>query len=401
MLTRPGTMPRAALWLASVSLAATPLAAQQQAAATAEAAAEAQSSTGLYEPADEDERGLWMQMDEIERDRKTSPTVIHDEEINAYLNQVLCRTVGEAKCANARIYIVRTPQFNATMAPNGMMEVWTGLLLRMENEAQLAAVLAHEYTHFEERHSVRLFRNVKDKTNAAGFLNLIPFGGLIGLGLMTTIFGFSREMERDADAGSVKYLADAGYDTGEISVIWERLREEMDRTAEARNTKSRKDKSGGLFGTHPPTKERVETLREAAGSNPGVPGATGEQEFRQAMVRYFPQFVEDQLKLNDFGGSEFLLESLATHGWTSGLLYARGELYRRQGDEARLAKAAEFYGQAIEGGTELAEAWRGRGLSLMKLGQADAGRADLKEYLKRSPNAPDAAMIAMVAGATL
>lgn len=403
MLRRPGLTARAALWLAGTSLAATPLAAQQQAAQAAASAADSQAASieALYVPTDDDERGLWMQMDEIERDRKTSPLVIHDEQINAYVKSVLCKTVGEAKCANVRLYIVRTPQFNATMAPNGMMEVWSGLLLRMENEAQLAAVLGHEYTHFEERHSVRLFRNAKDKTNAAGFLNLIPFGGLIGLGLLTSIFGFSREMERDADAGSVDYLAKAGYDTAEIAKIWSRLRDEMDRTAEARNTKSRKDKNGGLFGTHPPSAERVDTLREAALANPGVPGATGEQEFRQAMVQYWPEFVEDQLKLNDFGGSEFLLESLASDGWTPGLLYARAELYRRQNDKAKFAEAAGFYDEAIAGGGDIAELWRGRGLVRMKLGQADEGRADLKEYLRRSPNAADAPMIAMVAGVQL
>lgn len=385
------TMRNAALWLATAASVATPLAAQQPATPSAQPA--------TYQPTDDDERGLWKQMDEVERERKTSPLVIREDDLNQYVNKVLCRTVGAAKCGNARIYLVRTPQFNASMAPNGMMEVWSGLLLRVENEAQLAAVLAHEYTHFEQRHTVRLFRNIKDKTNAAGWLSFLPFGNIVGLGLVTSIFGFNREMEREADAGSVGLLADAGYDTAEIAVIWERLREEQDRTAAERKTKSRKDKNGGLFATHPPTKERVDTLRSASVASPGTKGATGAAEYRAAMRWYFAQFVEDQLKMNDFGGSEFLLESLARDGWSPDLLYARGELYRRQGDPARLAQAVEFYGQAIAAGTSLPEAWRGRGIALTKLGQAEAGRADLKEYLRRDPQASDAKMIAMMAGA--
>lgn len=393
-MRRPGRALRnAALWLATTASVMTPAAAGQPAAQTAPTA------PAVYQPVDDDERGLWKQMDEVERERKTSPLVIREDELNRYVNKVLCRTVGPVKCANARIYLVRTPQFNATMAPNGMMEVWSGLLLRVENEAQLAAVLAHEYTHFEQRHSVRLFRNIKDKTNAAGWLNLIPFGGLVGLGLVTSIFGFNREMEREADAGSVGLLAAAGYDTAEIAVIWERLREEQDRTAAERKTKSRKDKDGGLFATHPPSKERVDSLRAAAAANRGAVGANGLAEYRDALRWHFPDFVEDQLKMNDFGASEFLLESLAQEGWTPDLLYARGELYRRQGDAARLKQAADFFSQAIAAGTSLPEAWRGRGIALTKLGQAEAGRADLKEYLRRSPDASDAKMIAMMAGA--
>ena len=55
--------------------------------------------------------------------------------------------------------LVRTPYFNASMAPNGMMQVWSGLLLRVDNEAQLAAVLGHEIGHYLARHSVERLRD--------------------------------------------------------------------------------------------------------------------------------------------------------------------------------------------------------------------------------------------------
>ena len=72
---------------------------------------------------------------------------VRDPVLNAYVRKVLCRTIGDAHCAPIRLYIIRTSQFNASMAPNGMMQVWTGLLLRMDNEAQLATVLGHEMGH--------------------------------------------------------------------------------------------------------------------------------------------------------------------------------------------------------------------------------------------------------------
>jgi beta-barrel assembly-enhancing protease len=387
--------------MAAMLAIAVPLPAQPEETASANSAPAsptARDDPALYQPADADERGLWMQMDEVERDLKTSPMVIRDPALNAYVRGVLCKTTGEARCQNIRLYIMRTAHFNATMAPNGAMEVWSGLLLRTQNEAQLAAVLGHEFTHFEGRHSVRLFREIKKNTNAAGFLALIPYAGLIGYGLIASIFSFSREMEREADTGGLARLASAGYDTREAATVWERLRAEMDATAAARKTKSRKDKDRGIFATHPPTAERVKYLIEQAKANPGTPGSTGADRYAQAMIGFWPSFVDDQLKLNDFGASEFLLSSMASSGWTPPLLYARAELHRRRAAAGDLDKADGFYAEAIAAGGQLPELWRGRGLTLIKLGKSDEGRADLKEYLRRAPDAPDKAMIAMMAG---
>jgi len=352
----------------------------------------------LYKPQDKDERGLWMQMDEAERDLKTSQEVIRDPALNAYVRGVLCKMTGEGPCRNIRLYITRTPHFNASMAPNGMMVVWSGLLLRTQNEAQMAAVLGHEYTHFQHKHSLKMFRDIKAKTDAASWLSFIPFGFIASYGLIFSIYGFSREMERDADQGGLERMAAAGYDTREAATVWERLRAEMDATAAARKMKSRKDKNGGLFATHPPSAERVVNLTESAKKLPGVAGANGADAYRAGLGTWWPALIDDQLKLNDFGASEYLLASLASQGWTPPLLYARGELYRRRAAEGDLAKAADFFGQGITGGGTLPELWRGRGLALLKLGQAEAGKADLQEYLRRAPGAPDKAMIAMLAG---
>ncbi|MDB5686120.1 MAG: peptidase, partial [Rhizorhabdus sp.] len=87
-----------------------------------------------YEPATVDERGLWMDADENERQLRDSTLVIREEGLNRYLKDVLCRTVGADRCKGVRIYVVEVPAFNANMAPNGTMQVWTGMLLRVQNE---------------------------------------------------------------------------------------------------------------------------------------------------------------------------------------------------------------------------------------------------------------------------
>jgi predicted Zn-dependent protease len=113
---------------------------------------------GAYEPLGVDERGLWMQMDDYERAFRDSPLVVRDEALTKYVKSVLCKTVGPDRCEATRVYIVQDKLFNASMAPNGMMQVHTGLLARVHSEAELATVLGHEFAHFELRHSLNGFK---------------------------------------------------------------------------------------------------------------------------------------------------------------------------------------------------------------------------------------------------
>ncbi|QKS00123.1 M48 family metalloprotease [Sphingomonas sp. CL5.1] len=359
-----------------------------------------------WQPTDKDERGLWLEVDELERKLRTSAFVMRDPALNAYVRGVFCRLVGEAACAPVRIYILRTPVFNAGMYPTGMMVINSGLLLRMRSEAQLAAILGHEYTHYTNRHVIQGFRDLKRKTSLMTWLALVPVGGYAvaaaltaaQLGMIASVFTFSRGMETEADAGSVPLMQKAGYDPAAAWRVWEQLRAEQDATAAARRRKSRKDADGGMFNTHPPTAERLAALKELAAKHPlAGPPDDGAARYAAALRPWWPALVDDQVKLNDFGATDFVLGKLAEDGWTPDLLYARGELYRSHGD---LAQAAGFYRQATEAPGAPPEAWRGLGIVALRSGDEDGGRAALGTYLKLKPDAADRSMIAMMAGET-
>jgi predicted Zn-dependent protease len=353
-----------------------------------------------YVPQDKDERGLWMQVEEYERELKHSSFVMADPGLNTYVRQVFCKTVGEVECKDVRIYVMRTPYFNASMAPNGMMQVYSGLFLRTRNEAQLAAILGHEYTHYRNRHSIQAFRSAKKNLAvAAWFGGFGLIGSAIQLSAIGSYFRFSREMEAEADAGSIPMLVKAGYDPHQASLVWEQLRAEMDATAVARAKKSRKDKNGGMFASHPPTAERMMTLKALA-EKAGSPASPDNRRsaYVTALAPFWADFVDDQIKLNDFGATEFLLTSLASEGWSTELLYARGELYRSRGRAEDLPQAAAFYQQSLADQSAPAEAWRGLGLALLRAGKAEEGKAALKTYLIKRPEAKDRAMMAMMAG---
>ena len=141
--------------------------------------------------------------------------------------------------------------FNANMAPNGMMQVWTGLMLRVDNEAQLATVLGHEIGHYLQRHSVDQLRDAKTRAAFGQFLGLFGVAGLLGqLGMVAGMFAYGQDHEREADAIGIRLMRNAGYDPAEAAKVWENLLLEIRARPEG-------ERSSPFFATHPPPAERL------------------------------------------------------------------------------------------------------------------------------------------------
>lgn len=340
-----------------------------------------------------------MDADEHERQLRDSPLVIRDEALNAYVRRVLCKTVGEDRCNSVRIYVLEVPATNAFMTPNGTMVVWSGLLLRVRSEAELGAVLGHEFGHFELRHGLQDFKRARTTGDVVAWLSVL--GGLAGtdtslsqIALIGSYFRFSRQQESEADLIGLKYLNTSSYPASAAAGFWRYIMAESDATAAGRKRKAKHRYSAGFFDSHPTDLNRALSLDEMAtkmGDTAGDPSVAGHMAGIQA---HLPQFLAAQIKLNDFGGTEYLLGQLAgTSGWTGELLYARGELYRTRGNPRDLVSAAQFYGEAIKAGYARPEARRGLGLSLLRSGQPTEGKAALNEYLRLNPEASDAKAI--------
>lgn len=355
--------------------------------------------TAAYTPTTVDERGLWQQADEAERALRDSPALIRDPALNAYVRKVLCRAVGEDRCQAVRLYIMHVPAFNASMAPNGTMVVWTGLLLRVKSEAELAAVLGHEFGHFELRHSLQSFKRRRTAGDIFSWTAvLMPSAGMmISVSVVGMVFTYDRAQETQADMMSLRYLKAAGYRADEFSEIWERMMAEQDASALGRKRAVAHRYTAGFFASHPTDMSRATYLRDAAGADAAL-GVDGANEYQAAMAKWLPEFLADQMKLNDFGGSEYLLGQLAGADWSADLLFARGELYRDRGNPRNLVSAAQFYQQAIDRGYTDPTAWRGLGLSLIRSQQLDAGRTALLTYIEHAPAAADKAAMMMLIG---
>ena len=362
-----------------------------------------------FKPTDKDEQGIWQLMDRAEEEISGSNLLIQDPQLTGYLRDLIGKVGGPA-AQDFRIYLAHIPEFNAMMFPTGFAVIFTGLLLRMRNEAQLAGVIAHESGHFLRRHMIRSWRDQRRKTDlfaigsmlagvggAAGGVYMGDYVQLAQLGTILSLFAYSRGMEAEADAMGAKLIAEAGYPPIEMATVWQQLIGEERSSARYRRKSRRR---GSLLDSHPSPDSRLADLRISAAevTVPGRAYDAGRARYLAKIGGIRPMLLDDQVKLNDPGASSFLIQTLAQDGWNGLLRFYEGEVWRlrnRSGDEAR---AALSYASAVLYPDAPADAFRWHGIALMKAGRQAEAKAAFGRYLAMKPNAPDAAWVRQMVG---
>jgi predicted Zn-dependent protease len=342
-----------------------------------------------------DEAELWYAMERVERELQHSPLVVRDPALNAYARKVLCE-VTQDYCADLRLYLVDLPYFNASMAPNGAMILWTGSLLRIQNEAQLALVLGHEFGHYRERHTLQQWRKLKRSSAFLGTFGVLATGAGVGVaGMAANLAGvasmmkFSRDKEREADKIGFAALRDRGYDPNAGVELWE----EMLREEAAHDY----GKPIPVFASHPQTRERRDDLKAAAASLEDPGHRLGLHPYRQATDPFMEHWLENELTRRMFASSIQVISDLRKSAAAEGTgLYTffLGEAHRRRNKLDDRAQAARLYAQAITEPGAPPDAWREHGLMLREAGDQQASAAALRHYLALSPAAEDRAFIA-------
>lgn len=358
-----------------------------------------------YRPTDADERGMWAEYERVEQEIAGSNLLIDDLNLASYLKSIVSR-VGGVAANDLRIYLARVPEFNAFMAPTGFMVVFSGLLTRMRDEAQLSAVIAHEAGHFLRRHHIRRWRDVRRRTDlfaifamgagvggAAGGVYLGDAVRLAQLGTILTLAAYGRELEAEADAMGVRLMEETGYEPVAAPEVWRQLIQEVEASAEMRRRRPRRGYS--LLATHPAPETRMRDLRLSAAEV-----RTGGRDYERGRERYFDalgphrkMMLDDQVKLNDPGASLFIVRNLAADGWNGLLRFYEAEAIRLRGRRGDRETAAQSYAAAVAFPDAPPEAWRMHGYALIQAGRREEGRAALARYLQLAPDAPDAAMV--------
>lgn len=344
---------------------------------------------------EEDERSLWRQAEEAERRFEAGGIVVADAELEGYLQDVARRLVPPPVWAAIpfRIRVVRNPYLNAFTLPNGRIYVHTGMLARMENEAQLATLLAHEMTHATHRHAVREFRDLQNNAAMAiGLNSILPgIGALAGL---SAVRGYSREMETEADVVGLRLVADAGYDVEESPKLFAQLKEQLS---------EEKKSEPFYFGTHPALDARIESYRGLIQAQYGnrPRGTSGAETFlaRTRAIVYENAVLD--LRAGRFVAAErgarkyARLDPTAARG-----PFLLGEVCRQRASDGAAEAALAEYRRAIALDAAYPEPYRAMGLVLYKRGDKPAAREAFEKYLSLSPQAPDRAYVEQYVGSS-
>ena len=176
--------------------------------------------------------------------------------------------VGQ-RCAKAslrpnmlyKFHVVQSREINGFSLPGGHVYITTALL-RLANDNELAAVLAHEIGHIVARHSLKtlqksqeydeIAKSIGELTGVAGNAARdlgVALGQMLGAGMLTA---HSRDEEREADFLGVRGMARAGFDPQGMITMFQKLQhvEEQDSSL-----------LGTLFSDHPDAGERIENTR--------------------------------------------------------------------------------------------------------------------------------------------
>ena len=374
--------------------------------------------------------------------------VLADESANAYL-----RRIGQSLIPHGlglervswRFRILRDPQPNAFALPNGSIYVTTGLMTLLDNESQLAAIIAHELTHVMRRHTYSHNRSNRKKfltVNVMAAVGAYAPGGIVGAVItvvttvapfimMATIYGYSRDLEREADIKAIDMMISAEYPPEELINVMKLL----DKDFEGENIRL-------FYNDHPSLDERIKYMSSYLGAR--ADKVTPQMELHRERAAYFrnvESVMRHDLQLAINAGrarsAVYLAQRLVDFHADSENLFWLAESYRTLGPRApqltekeltnsakkdaakkslkRTAEeeerellatpagkenwqrhqqmAEDLYRRALNAENPVPVAHRGLGMLYEKLGRGTDAAAEYEKYLELSPSASDRARI--------
>ena len=346
----------------------------------------------------DDEKRLWQRSEDEQKVLTRSGLIYRDDQLDDYLNQVARKLQPPEILEHIpfRIMVIKSPYLNAFAFPNGVIYIHTGILARMDNEAQLAALLGHEMTHCTHRHALKTLRHFKGKSDfLAGVQgSLIQFSGigklvnqLGSLGSKAAVSGYRRDLETEADLVGLQLMAKAGYDPNEALRLFEHLKREL----EEENMQE-----PFFFGCHPRLQERVENCKsflktryqkeEEGIKNTGV--------FSTKLHKVILDNAWLDLKAGRFHSAQRGAEKyLKIEPNDAGVYYLLGEVFRQRAKAGEMHKAKAYYEKAISLDPFYPEPHKAIGLIYYKDGEKTLAKKSFGQCLSLSPHRADKAYI--------
>lgn len=350
---------------------------------------------------------LVSERDEIQIDRTHSPHqfsadygVTQDRDLDAYIHRT-GRDMGVRTHRSDLPYnfhCVNAPYVNAYAFPGGTIACTRGILLELENEAELAALLGHELGHVNHRHTAQqMSQNMLVSLAAGGLASVASAGdsllgdlvsGLVGIGAGALLAKYSRDDEREADALAAEYMTRAGYSPEGMLGLMEMLNKESGRGSNAFQL---------LFSTHPMGKERYARARELVETryrpDLGLPVHRERYMDHTARLRTLRDAVkamqegDKALSRKDAKGAEGHYRhalKAAPRDYTALVKMAECQAARKRYGEAR-----SYAEEAQQVYPDEARAYHVSGVSRLMERDFDGAHAEFAAYEKRLPGNPN------------
>lgn len=370
--------------------------------------------------------------------------VLVDEPTSAYLRRIGQSLVPrdlKLERVTWKFRALRDPQPNAFALPNGSIYVTTGLMTLIDNESQLAAIIAHELTHVMRRHTYLSNRSNRKKfltmnvMQAVGAYAPLSVVGAVIMAvttvapfiMMATMYGYSRDLEREADLKGIDMMISAEYPPEEMVNVMKLL----DKDFEGENVRL-------FYNDHPALDERIKYLSSYLGARANT--VTPQMELNRERKLYFQKLepvmrhnVQLAINVGRARSAVYLAQRLVDFHGDSENLFWLAESYRALGPHApqltekeltnsgkkdaakkrekRTAEeeerellatpegkdnwqkhqqlAEEFYQRALNDENPAPVAHRGLGMLYEKVGRGTDAVVQYEKYLEQAPAATD------------
>lgn len=352
------------------------------------------------------EAELERDANDIEKRIAASGTLYGNASLDDYVQGIANRVTTPGSSPPIRVKVVRSPWPNAYVLPNGAAYVTTAMLTLLENEAELACVLAHEGVHLEDRHALAALQAQRGREVGVLLLLILAgvagahYSGIGGVGQMaagltedagrlwmtSAYSGYSRDNERAADHGGFERMTASGYDSGQAARVFEILLEAAGPETQAARP---------YYASHPSLEERIASYRSLLTASAIQSGRVGETEYVQAVGDLPLDQAEIWLRADMPVAAEGAVQRyVARRPDSARAHYLVGESWRQRTDLADWrARAMASYELAVKAGSPPPDALRQLGLLRREQGDMAAARAAFEQFLAAEPDAPDAGLV--------
>jgi predicted Zn-dependent protease len=342
-----------------------------------------------------DEQMLWQKAEEEQRAFESNGLIYPDQALEEYLNQIAVKLQSQPADLKIRVKVIKNTNLDACAYPNGVIYIHSGLLARMDNEAQLAAVLGHEITHCTHRHALQAFRKFKDQpallktvqhtlSKNRSLQDMARFMGISGA--ITAVTGHIRELETEADRVGIELMAGAGYDPREALFIFGQMVGEIEQEGFEEL----------VLGSHPTVRQRIVNLHNLIDARyPQKGSATLNSEiFLAKSARLFLDNVELDIRQGRFQAARSGVEKhLRIKPDDSRAYFLLGEIYRQRQQDGDMLKALANYDRAVSLDPNFAAPYKAIGLIHYKEGRRTLARKFFESCMQLAPDSPDKAYI--------